>query len=159
MGSPEHKQKIWNIISEIKTGMLVTDDDGVLRARPMQLVQDEYDGTLWFFTHAKAPKSGEVLANHDVCVCFSDPANDTYVSMSGRGTLSWDTELKDRFWNSTVSTWFPEGKDDANTAMLEIKIDHGEHWKNDDGPIEYAAKMVSAKVAGKTPAIGENEKF
>ncbi|MCA1806466.1 MAG: pyridoxamine 5'-phosphate oxidase family protein, partial [Actinobacteria bacterium] len=48
MSSPEHKQKIWKMIKEIKVGMLVTLDDDVPRARPMHLVQDAYDGTLWF---------------------------------------------------------------------------------------------------------------
>ena len=29
MSSPEHKQKIWNLIKDIKVGMLVTKDDNV----------------------------------------------------------------------------------------------------------------------------------
>jgi general stress protein 26 len=43
MSSPEHKQKIWILIKEIKHGMLTTRHEEELRSRPMVLVQDEYD--------------------------------------------------------------------------------------------------------------------
>ncbi|GAA5176988.1 hypothetical protein GCM10023342_23840 [Modicisalibacter zincidurans] len=57
MSSPEHKQKIWKLISDIKVGMLVTLDGPQPRARPMHLVQDAYDGTLWFYTRRSAERS------------------------------------------------------------------------------------------------------
>ena len=41
MSSPEHKQKIWKMIKDIKVGMLVTLDHDMPRARPMHLVQDK----------------------------------------------------------------------------------------------------------------------
>lgn len=52
MSSPEHKQLIWSLIEEIKVGMLVTHDTekNNIRSRPMSLVQEEYDGTLFFYT-------------------------------------------------------------------------------------------------------------
>nr|WP_290695538.1 pyridoxamine 5'-phosphate oxidase family protein [Halomonas sp. UBA3074] len=40
MSSPEHKQKIWKMIKDIKVGMLVTSDHDTPRARPMHLVQE-----------------------------------------------------------------------------------------------------------------------
>ncbi|XKH01572.1 pyridoxamine 5'-phosphate oxidase family protein [Marinobacter nauticus] len=46
MSSPEHKQKIWKLIRDIKACMLTTRHGDELRSRPMVLVQDEYDGTL-----------------------------------------------------------------------------------------------------------------
>ena len=58
MSSREHKMKIWNLIKDMKIGMLATRHDNDLRARPMYLVQDDYDGTLWFFTDLDAEKVG-----------------------------------------------------------------------------------------------------
>ena len=70
MSSPEHKKKIWEMIKDIKVGMLVTLDDDMPRARPMHLVQDAYDGTLWFYTRRSAEKVTETDLDHDVCLTF-----------------------------------------------------------------------------------------
>ncbi len=159
MGSPEHKQKIWDLISEIGTGMLVTDDDGSLRSRPMQLIQDEYDGTLWFFTKTDSSKVEEVQEDRDVCITFSCPKMKAYVSMSGRARISRDKKLIDKYWNSFVSAWFPEGKEDSSCALLEIKIEHGEHWDSDTTKLGYLYEVVKANVTNTTPDVGENQKF
>ena len=62
MSTPEHKEKIWNLIKDIKTGMLVTQDSHMgIKARPMQLVQEEYDGKLWFFADLGTKKAQEIV--------------------------------------------------------------------------------------------------
>ena len=43
MSSPEHKQKIWNLIKDVRNGMLTTRHGDELRSRPMALVQDEWE--------------------------------------------------------------------------------------------------------------------
>lgn len=63
MSSPEHKQPIWNLINDIKVGMLVTKEksgDDSMRARPLHLVQDDYDGTLYFYTPKDNAKVFEI---------------------------------------------------------------------------------------------------
>lgn len=159
MGSPEHKQKIWKLISEIGTGMLVTDDDGSLRARPMQLVQDNYDGKLWFFTRIDSAKSEEIFNDRDVCINFSDTSSKTFVSMSGRARVTTDKELVNRFWGPTVEPWFPEGKDHPSCGLIEIKITHGEHWDSDVSKLGFIYEMTKAKLTDTLPDVGENEKF
>lgn len=159
MSSPEHKQKIWNLIKGIKTGMLTTVHGAELRARPMRLVQTEYDGTLWFFTDLDSEKVFEVEGDNDVCVAFSDPENDVYVSLIGVGRPTRDKQLIDRYWNGFVGVWFPEGKDAPNVGMLEIKIHKGEHWDADSSTMVKSYKMAKAKLKGELPNIGEHEKF
>jgi general stress protein 26 len=159
MGTPEHKQKIWNLISDIGTGMLVTENDGQLRARPMQLVQEGYDGKLWFFTKAVSPKTEEIQDHHQVCVSFSCPKDHVYVSLSGKAKLTWNKDLKDRYWSSAVSSWFPEGKDDPSCALLEIDVEHGEHWDSDESILTYYYEMTKSKIFNKKPNLGENQKF
>lgn len=161
MSSPEHKQLIWNIIKEIKVGMLVTSDgeEQILRARPMSLVQEAYSGELFFFTSKQDAKWYEVSKNREVCITFSDPANQAFVSMSGQVKLTDDADLIDRYWNDWAGAWFPEGKEDPNVAMLVIKITSGEHWVNDDNKLKQLYEMVKANLTEEEPNIGENEKF
>jgi general stress protein 26 len=159
MSSPEHKQKIWNLIKDIKTGMLTTRHGEELRSRPMVLVQDEYDGTLWFYTDLDSEKVFEVEGDSEVCISFADPDNHVYVSLTGIGMATHDKALVEKYWNSFVAAWFPEGKDSPNVGMLEIKILKGEHWNSDSSAMVKSVKTAAAKVKGIQPDLGEHEKF
>jgi general stress protein 26 len=161
MSSPEHKQLIWNLIKEIKIGMLITHDDleSKLRARPMSLVQGEYDGTLYFFTDRKDAKAYEIKRDREVCLTFGDPDSQTYVSLSGKANIIENQKLTDQYWNKWVAAWFPKGKDDPNLAMLEVKIESGEHWKADENKLVQLFKIAKANITDEAPDMGENEKF
>jgi len=157
MSSQEHKQKIWGFIEDIKIGMLTTQDGEELRARPMHIVQDEYDGTLWFFTKASSHKVDETKDKHHVCVTFTD--KEVQVSLSGYAVLTRDPQLIDKFWNPYAGAWFENGRDDPEVALLEIKITHGEHWKEESKIKELYEVAKANLVDGETPDMGENEKF
>jgi general stress protein 26 len=162
MSSPEHKELIWNLIKNIKVGMLVTGEQHSegLRARPMQLVQYAYDGTLYFFTSKKTAKVFEIKEDRDVCVTFSEPNDDVYVSMTGKARLSDDKELIDRYWNSHVAAWFENGKEDEDLGMLKVKINRGEHWNATSNKLVQLFEIAKANVLkSETPDLGENEKF
>lgn len=159
MSSPEHKQKIWQMIKDIKVGMLVTQDGSTPRARPMHLVQDAYDGTLWFYTRRSAEKVSETDQDHDVCLTFSDQEKGVYVSLSGKARVSNDKQLIDKYWNPFIAAWFPEGKDDPDVALLEIKIEMGEHWMAKESKAYQLYEFAKANIKNTTPDIGENEKF
>lgn len=161
MSSPEHKQLIWNLIKKIKVGMLVTEDDfeSIMRARPMHLVQESYDGTLYFYTSKKSAKVFEVKQDKNVCITFSDSEEQVYVSLSGKAKLNDDKTLIDRYWNKWAEAWFPDGKDSSDVAMLEIKVEEGEHWNTDENKLTQLYEVAKANVLNTTPDIGENEKF
>ena len=160
MSSPEHKQKIWKLIEKIKVGMLVTLDDGVPRSRPMHLVQDAYDGKLWFYTRRSAEKTLEAQADQDVCISFSDQEDGTYVSMSGTARLNHDPELIEKYWNPFVAAWFTGGKEDPDLTMMEIDVHFGEHWQSRESKTFQLYEFAKANVKkDHRPNIGENEKF
>ncbi|WP_166254790.1 pyridoxamine 5'-phosphate oxidase family protein [Marinobacter salicampi] len=159
MSSQEHKEKVWNLIKGIKAGMLTTLHGRELRARPMYLVQDSYEGTLWFFTDLNAEKVFELEEDNDVCVSFSDPKEHSYVSLTGLGRVTQDKSLIEKFWNPFVGSWFPDGKDSPNVGLLEIKVTKGEHWNSDSSKMVQFFKMAKANVQDETPDLGEHEKF
>jgi general stress protein 26 len=159
MSSPEHKQKIWEMIKDIKVGMLVTLDDDVPRARPMHLVQDAYDGTIWFYTRRSAEKVTETDRDHDVCLTFSDQDEGVYVSLSGKAQLTNNQALIDKYWNPFIAAWFPEGKEDPEVALLEIKVEMGEHWMSTESKAFQLYEFAKANLTHTKPNIGENEKF
>ena len=163
MSSLEHKAFIWNLIKEIKVGMLVTKEDDKhdsLRGRPMHLVQDDYDGTLYFFTSKDAAKVYEVKEEKkEVAITFADSDEQVYVTLSGKASINKDRELIEELWNSTTDAWFEGGKDDPNVVLLEVKVYKGEHWKTEANKFVQFFEIAQAKDSEDTPNIGENKKF
>ncbi len=163
MSSPEHKELIWNLIKNIKVGMLVTSQSepaANLHARPMSLVQEAYDGTLYFYTHENDEKVYEIEKDKDVCLSFASPQDNTYVSLSGTARLNKDEDLINRYWSNAVEAWFEGGKDNPNITMLEVKISSGEHWDSTSNKlIQIFEKVKSTAVNSKTPNLGDNDKF
>ena len=151
MSSPEHKQKIWNYIKDIKVGMLTTMHDNELRARPMHIAQDEYDGTIWFYTNIHSEKVFELENDRHICLTFEDPNDETYVSLTGTARLSQNQEIIDKYWNPFVAAWFPEGKDGGNVALIEIKIKKGEHWDATSSSAIQLFEFAKANIKDEYP--------
>jgi general stress protein 26 len=139
--------------------MLTTLHGEELRARPMHLIQDEYDGTLWFFTDLESEKSFEIEKDREVSVSFADSHDDIYVSLTGTAKLTGDKSLVEKFWNPFIAAWFPEGKGAPNVGLIEVKIHKGEHWNSDNNKVTQLYKMAKANAKDETPDIGEHEKF
>jgi general stress protein 26 len=160
MSSPEQKEKIWSFIKDIKVGMLTEHDGQDLRSRPMHLVQDDYDGTIWFFIkHDNGRVYAHQQKNKQVCLSFCDHENNVHVSLSGETSLCLDKELIERLWSPFAAAWFPEGKDDPNLALLEIKIHKGEYWDSKSNMFAQLYEIAKANLTDEKPDMGENKKF
>lgn len=154
----DQAEKLWEMIKGMQFAMLTTEDGEHLRARPMAASQDTFDGTLWFFTNASSHKVDEVQADHRVGVTYADPKLQNYVSLSGRATLVQDKAAIDAHWSDILTTWFPNGKDDPDVALLRVDVGQAEYWDAPNSKMVHAYGYLKAKLTGKPPAGGENEK-
>ena len=152
-------EKLWAMIESIKFAMLTTEDGGQLRARPMAAAQDGFDGTLWFFSRASSPKMGEVQHDQRVGVTYADPASNTYVSLSGTAQVVHDRAAIDAHWSEALKTWFPNGKDDPEVALLKVTCTAAEYWDQPSSTVVQAYGYVKAVLTGQSPNPGEHEKI
>ncbi len=157
--TPKDYDLLWQKIKPIKTCMFTTVDGDDLRARPMQLVQDEFDGTLYFFTEANTPKVDEAQQHREVCLSFADVEDECFVSLSGMSRVNHDKRLIDKFWNPFVAAWFPEGKDSSNVTLLEIEVYAAEYWDATANRMVQLYEIAKANVTDTEPDLGENRKF
>lgn len=154
-----HNEKIWNIISNAKTGMLVTQDSNTkMHSRPMHVVQEDYDGTLWFFTQYNSKKVKSAVSDQ-VCVTFCDHKNGSHLSITGESSVTQDRQQIDKLWSSAVETWFPEGKDSDEVALLRVDVQFGEYWVNSKTSVGTVFEIAKSKIQEKRPNLGENQKF
>jgi general stress protein 26 len=157
--SPDDLAKLWTLIKDVRVAMLTSRDGELLRSRPMVASQSSFNGTLWFFTRASSHKVDEVGAGSQVNVSYAEPSKENYVSLSGEATLVRDRALIDQHWSPLLKTWFPNGKDDPEAALLRIDIAQAEYWDAPSSALVHLYGYVKATLTGRSPAPGDNQKL
>lgn len=161
MDEREARAKLWERIKDIKFTMLVTEQpDGTLRSRPMATQQVEFDGDLWFFTKASAPKVDEIAVHQQVNLSYADVDAQSYVSVSGLAELVRERDKIDELWNPMYKAWFPQGKDDPDVALLRVRVTNAEYWDPPAGRMVQLIGYVKSVATGQEyqPSERENRK-
>ena len=152
--------KLGELIKDIRVAMLTTvDGDGSLRSRPMAASQQVFEGELWFFTGADAPKVEEAQQRRQVNVSFADPEHQNYVSVSGTASLVRDRQKMEELWSSWFRTWFPRGLDEPHLALLKVEAEKAEYWDAAASAMVQLYGVVKATLTGKAPPAGEHAKL
>src|SRR5919106_586153 len=99
------------LVRQMKVGMLTTiEADGSLRSRPLETVELDREGRLWFFTEASSPKSAQIEAHdHQVNLSYADPRDEDFASISGTARLVHDRDKMLALWSPRLERWFPRG--------------------------------------------------
>ena len=157
----ENIKKLHELIKDIRVAMLTTvEEDGTLRSRPMATQEFEFDGNLWFFTSANAPKVDEVQHDQHVNISYANPDKQKYVSVSGTAQLVRDRQKIQELWNPLLKAWFPQGLDDSNLALLKVSVDKAEYWDSPSSQVVRLLGFAKAVVTGKPISNpGEHEKI
>jgi general stress protein 26 len=130
------------LVRQMQVGMLTTlEADGSLRSRPLQTVEVDAEGRLWFFTEAHSPKSERAeAADHQVNLSYADPRDRDFASISGTARVVRDPERMRALWTPRLERWFPRGLEDPDLALLEVRIDKAEYW---DEPRDENVKIAT----------------
>lgn len=153
-------KKLAELIKDIKFAMLTTvEADGSLRSRPMAAQQTEFDGDLWFFTGVSSHKVYDIENNPHVNLAFSDPNEQSYISISGRARLVPDRQKAEQLWTPFYRTWFPHGLDDPDLALLKVDVEGAEYWDSPSSVVVHLYGVAKAMVTGERPQPGDNEKL
>ena len=161
MAQQSDYEKLREMIKDIDLCMLTTVDEADdLHSRPMSLNGDVDDsGNLWFFTSSNSHKASEIERTPNVNVSFIDTDQQHYVSISGDAELVHDKQKIKELWKPVLKAWFPDGPDQADVALLKVKVKKAEYWDTPSSTIAQAISFVSAIFTGKQAEMGENKKL
>ncbi|MBK1988683.1 pyridoxamine 5'-phosphate oxidase family protein [Sphaerospermopsis aphanizomenoides BCCUSP55] len=131
-GRNQQIEQLRTLIKDIDYAMLTTvDDDGSLHSRPMSIFSEiDADAILWFFTSADSHKVLEIEHRQQVNVSLSSPDKERYVSIVGTAELVRDRNKLQEKWQPKLHTWFPQGLDEPNLALLKVNINKADYWDN-----------------------------
>jgi general stress protein 26 len=143
-------EKLKYLIKDVQVAMLTTIDWGVLRSRPMQTQDFDFDGDLWFFTSSETHKTEEIEKDRRVNVSYAAPDSNTYVSVSGTAEILKDRAKIEELWTPIHKAWFPKGVDDPNLVLLKVTVEQAEYWDSPSSTIVQVAGFVKALVTGES---------
>ncbi len=156
----ESIKKLGSLIKDIGVAMLTTADaDGTLRSRPMATQKHDFDGTLWFFTRADAPKVFEIGREHQVNLSYAEPKKQDFVSVSGTAHLVRDKAKIEELWHPLLKAWFPKGLDDPQIALLRVDVSKAEYWDSTSITLVHLVGFIKAMATGTSYEPGENEQI
>jgi len=148
----EGAEKLYELIQDVRICMMTTvGDDGALSSRPMYCIEADKPGDLWFFTRLASPKTTEISRDGHVNLAYSHPSKQHYISVSGRAEIVRDKGRIQEKWSESLRTWFPDGKDDPQLALLRVHPERGEFWDSPSRTVMYLYGYVKAAVTGKSP--------
>jgi general stress protein 26 len=139
-----------DIVDRIKVAMLVTADEyGLMHSRPVQTLDFDQQGNLWFFTAADSGKVHE-LDQHQgqINLSYADPNQQDYASISGYGQLLHDTARIEALWTKWAELWFPKGPTDPNLLLLKVSIEHAQYWDAPGSTVGRLWGLTKALLTG-----------
>jgi general stress protein 26 len=77
------QDRAWELMKKIGFAMLVTQDGGKLRARPMSAYLEQDSNAIFFLTDARRHKDDEIARNPAINLSFADAGAQKYVSVTG----------------------------------------------------------------------------
>jgi general stress protein 26 len=157
---PGDFNKLNELIRSIQIALFTTvDREGNFHTRPLQTMQVEPEGGLWFFTDWSSPKVDELQHDARVSLGYADPPNNTYIAISGTGKLLRDPNKAHQLWSMEQLAYYPAGPEDSRLALLRVQIERAEYWIA-PGRLSYLVAAASAVITG-NPAgvVGEDRKL
>lgn len=163
MSAYQHSSEVAELRSRIKPihfAMFTTvDAQGRLSSRPMTTQDIDPEGNLWFFTSTETALWNDIAAQPQVNLSFAEPADQVYVSISGRAERVVERATIKAMWTPAVQAFYPHGPDDPHVVLVKVVSDTAEYWDANASSMVQLFNMAKAVLTGSTPDQGEHVKL
>jgi general stress protein 26 len=147
---------IRRIIAAGRTAIVTTrSSKGALHSRPLALLDDEFEGSLWFFTLDPSDKTDDVRRHDQVNVSIQDDKG--FLSLAGAATIDRSQARIDRYWNAFADAYFEGGPEDPAVALLRVDVETAEYWDTDKPLVKKAFELAKGLVTREEPDLGDNK--
>lgn len=154
LSNDEALKKLKELVESINICMYCTMEQGSeMASRPMGTAQVEDDGTIWFFTTDSSGTAENAGDAHEVCLNYSSPAKNSYLCVMGNPELSFDKAKMKELWTPMLKTWFPDGLDTPDIALIKVTPTHAHYWDSDVTRARLLFSFLKATITGE-PANG-----
>lgn len=157
---PEKIIKLRSLIDEVNVAMLTTlKENGEFYSRPMNTMQLDDEGNLFFFSDEHTPEVDDIKLNNRASVTYTNPENNTYIALNGRLSIAQDQSKIDDLWVPACKAWFPEGRQDPNLSLIKVEVWKAEYWDTAQSDMVVLFNLLKAIIKGGTYDQGEHEEI
>lgn len=151
LGGAAAIKKMTELIKEAQTCFFCTNErNGNVDARPMNVLQVDEQGNLWFLSASDSHKNQELTDNPAVRLFFQGSPHSEFLHLEGMATVSRDRAKIKELWKFVLKTWFTEGEDDPRITVIKVAPSHGYYWDNKHGNAVAGVKMMIGAAIGVT---------
>jgi general stress protein 26 len=144
----ELKRLFWKELAAspfIMLGLQGVEDS---RTRPMTAQIDvpegghkDDGGQLYFFGSKSESLVSAIGQNHKAVATYASKGHDLFAHVHGRLVLENDPAVIERLWNPIIASWYKDGKDDPDLALIRFDTDRAELWRAEAGATLKAAAL------------------
>ncbi len=152
------RRKLNELVTSIEYAMFTARSRaGELISRPLQTLQVDRNGAIWFFTSATSAKVGDIAADARVNLAYADPARKRFVSVVGTARIVVDRGKIDELWSLVQTVFFPLGRDDPSLVLLEVRPRTARVWDGRESALGLLLKLGRAVLRGEASDLGRCE--
>ncbi len=130
--------------------------DHAIDGRPMSVVKQDDDGTIYLVTSVDSKKVDELSKQARGSLSIAN--RDAFALITVDVRVSQDRSLIDELWQDSWKIWFPDGKSDTTIALLIAQPIEATFWERDFGKgLSYLYRAVRARVTGHELEPGPRE--
>ncbi|MBC7684931.1 MAG: pyridoxamine 5'-phosphate oxidase family protein [Bdellovibrionales bacterium] len=144
-------KKMAELIKEAQTCFFCTSlKSGDVDARPMNVLEVDEQGNLWFMSASDSHKNQELQTDSSVRLFFQGSPHSKFLHLEGTATVSKDKARIKELWKFILKTWFTEGQHDPRITVIKVTPTHGYYWDNKHGNAIAGVKMMLGAAIGVT---------
>lgn len=133
------EKKLWEEIE--RSGFVMLGLQGVDESftRPMTAQVDH--GQIYFFAARSEDLVKGLARTNRAIATFASKGHDLFASINGILTIDNDRAVIDRLWNPIIASWYKDGKDDPDLALVRFDAEKAEIWEATPGATLKAAAL------------------
>ena len=156
--SEEALAKLKELVESVGICMYCSMEQGSdMASRPMGTAKIEDDGTIWFFTTDHSGAAENAGHADEVCLNYAHITKNTYLCVMGSPQLSFDKAKMKELWSPMLKTWFPDGLDTPDIALVKVTPRSAQYWDSDASRLRLLFSFIKAQVTGQRPNGSEGE--
>lgn len=144
----ELKKLFWEELGDSPFVMLGLEGVEDSRTRPMTAQIDvpeggdkDEGGELYFFASKSESLVQSLGTGHRAVATYAAKGHKLFAHIHGNLVQSDDRAVIDRLWNPIIASWYKDGKDDPDLALVRFDTDSANIWKAETGATLKAAAM------------------
>ena len=156
--SSEAHAKMKELIESVNICMYCTMEQGSdMASRPMGTAKVEDNGTIWFFTTDHSGSAENANKSDEVCLNYAQDPKNTYLCVMGNPELSFDKAKMKELWTPILKTWFPQGLETPDIALVKVTPRSAHYWDGDISRLRLLFSFIKAQVTGQRPQGDEGD--